>query len=164
MRNCPVNPASANNVSPSGRGQEANVFPKAELEGSAPSPLEEPALASGALSTDGSGSGRGTPQGPHYLSGSTYAGARGVSSSDSPTTESPGDGTGTQSSTDTSTGTSRNTGTGTGTMQSLVSPISPGGAIESDSTERIIFEMAGDAPTVKEKDGKALSEKEAIAQ
>ena len=152
-----------NNSSPSRRGTEPNVFPKAELEGSAPTP--DPPLISGALSSNDSGSGPGTPQ---HLSGATFVSPRGLRASDSPTYESPEDGTGTQSSTDSSSGT-RNTGmgsTGTGTLMSLVSPISPGSAgeaSEADSQERRLYEMPGDAPVVREKDGRELSEKEAYA-
>ena len=49
---------------------------------------------------------------------------------------------------------------------SLVSPISPGSAgeaSEADSQERRLYEMPGDAPAVREKDGKELTEKEACA-
>ena len=159
---------SANNeVSPGPRGQEPNVFPKAELEGSAPAPAEEPpTLGSGALFSD-SDSGSGTPRTPHALSGATFIGPRGLSAlsaSNSPTTDSPEPGTGTQSSTDSSSGT-RNTGSGTGsgTLMSLVSPISPGSASEADSQERRLYEMPGDMPSVREKDGRELSEKEALA-
>jgi hypothetical protein len=48
-------------------------------------------------------------------------------------------------------------------MMSLVSPISPGSASEADSQERKLYEMPGDAPAVREKDGKELTEKEAYA-
>lgn len=55
--------------------------------------------------------------------------------------------------------------TGEGTHSSsqsgaVFSPISP--ASEADSRQLQIYEMPGDMPTIKEKDGKALSEKEAL--
>ncbi|KXL48222.1 MAG: hypothetical protein FE78DRAFT_142425 [Acidomyces sp. 'richmondensis'] len=55
-------------------------------------------------------------------------------------------------------------GNGHGTQASSVvlSPLSPSNTSEADSRERQIFEMAGDMPTIREKDGKALSEKEAL--
>ena len=161
------------NTSPSRQGQVPNVFPKAELEGSTPPPrLEEPILGSGALFSNDSGSGTGTPRTPNALSGATFVPPRGLSASDSPTAESAEEGTGTQSSIESGSGTgssgTRNTGlgTGSGTMLSLVSPISPGSAgeaSEADSQERKLYEMPGDAPVVREKDGKELTEKEACA-
>lgn len=148
---------STNNASPSRRGLEPNVFPKAELEGSAP----EPPVASGALSSNDSGSGAGTPQ---HLSGATFVNPRNLSISASPTTDSPEDGTGTHSSTDSRAGNSSSETNGTGTVMSLISPISPPEeASEADSKGLDIHEMPGDAPTIKEKYGKELTEKEACA-
>ena len=62
--------------------------------------------------------------------------------------------------------------TGTGGASTLLSAVSPLGgprgglvttATEADGRERQVFEMAGDMPVIREKDGKALSEKEAMA-
>ena len=156
-----------NNTSPSGRGQETTVIPKAELEGSAPPVL--PPIASGALSSSESSSGAGSP---NVRSGARFLPPRVGSSEYSPVTESPEPGTGTHSSTDSSSGTRNTTdgsgsgsgtGTNSGTLISPLSPISPVGASEADSQERQLAEMPGDYPTPKEKDGKELSEKEALA-
>ena len=163
---------STNNDSPSRRGQESNVIPKVELEGSAP--FEVPTLASGALSNDSSNSGPDTPRSAHHLSGS-MAGLRSGWVSDSPNNDSPVEGTATYSSSDTNTSASRYTGNGSGsgsgsggagTVNSLVSPISPPDsqeAAEADSKPRPVYEMVGDMPKTQEKDGKQLSEKEAMA-
>ena len=163
------NTGSDNNISPSRGGQEETGYVKPELEGSVPNLQERPPLASGALSQDSSGSAPITPRSPQHLSGATFTNQRGQNVRYSPDTDSPVDGSGTHSSADTSTGTSRGTGygTGTGTMMSLVSPISPSPtgtaeAAEADSKERQIYEMPGDTPPVGEKDGKELSEKEAM--
>ena len=52
-------------------------------------------------------------------------------------------------------------------MISAVSPLFPYPPgitrCEADSKERVLYEMPGDMPTLKEKDGKELSEKEAMA-
>ena len=151
----------ANNASPSTRGLEPNVFPKAELEGSAVTPP----VASGALSSNDSGSGAGTPRTAQHLSGATFVNPRNFSISASPTTDSPEEGTGTHSSTDSRGGNSSSGTNGTGTvMSSIISPISPPeAASEADSKERDIHEMPADAPTIREKDGKELTEKEACA-
>ena len=163
-----TNEGGGSNISPTRRGQQENVFSKAELEGSAPSPMEEPTLASGALSADGSGSGSGTgtpTRTRNAFSGSTFVSPLGRGTSDSPTTESPIEGNGMHSSTESSTGTSSGTSRGAGTVMSLVSPISPPDpvATEADSKERPLYEMPGDMPSIKEKDGKQLTEKEALA-
>lgn len=144
-----------NNVGSNARGAQANVFPKAELPGSMPFRQDEldssEVLAAGAITTGGSSSDSPvTPHTPHALS----AWARG-NVSHSPTADSPG-GSGTHSS-------QESTSRGTGTMASIISPLSPSGHSEADSKERQIAEMPGDMPPLREKDGKQLSEKEALA-
>ncbi|CAK3949609.1 peptidase aspartic [Lecanosticta acicola] len=118
------------------RTPSRHVYPKAELEGSTIADIEHRRL----LSAHGSMT-PGTPRsipGPGYL---MY-----VNGGSSPTT--PGGGEGTRSST--------NSG----------QPFTPlsAAASEADSRERRVFEMPGDMPAVGEKDGKALTEKEAIAR
>ncbi|KAK3707857.1 hypothetical protein LTR37_011859 [Vermiconidia calcicola] len=140
--------------------QQDNVIPKAELPGSAPVVEQEmdstALLSAGAVSSQYSDSnGNRTPRTPNALSGSTFGFGRWNSvSQNSPSTNSPVEhGSGTHSSTG-------STSHGTGTFMSAISPLA---ASEADSKERHIYEMAGDMPTVKEKDGKLLSEKEALA-
>ena len=135
-------------------GTEPTVFPKAELEGSAPMPpMQRESQMSGSrrlLSSHGS---EGmTPSTPHASSSLNYFGQT-DSSAYSPSTPTAGEGT----------HSSEQSSTGNATRHSLLSPLSPSNASEADSKERQIYEMAGDMPTIKEKDGKALSEKEAMA-
>ena len=133
---------SSENSADTGRGRHYTVEPKAELYGD--SPLPPPGTdtdSKGLLSANGS-TRAGTPRTPNAPSSLGYFGPNG-SSAYSPTTPSAGEGT----------HSSTNTGT-------IFSPISP--ASEADSKERQIFEMAGDMPTIREKDGKLLSEKEAL--
>lgn len=72
---------------------------------------------------------------------------------------SPSTGEGTYSST--------GTGRGSSTFASGISPLGGGAfvttAAEAGGRERPVFEMAGDMPVIREKDGHALSEKEALA-
>ncbi|KAK5168148.1 uncharacterized protein LTR77_006716 [Saxophila tyrrhenica] len=169
--------ASDHDTSSPGRGTESVVIPKAELPGSEPpaqseseSGGEQNPFVSGALS-DGSSSPSDTrsPRTPNALSGHTFVSGRWNNEAYSPSTDGPEEGTGTHSSTDSSsrgTGTASRVshyGTGTGTLASLVSPLSPVDSHEADGKERHVFEMAGDMPTVKEKDGHEMSEKEAMA-
>ena len=147
--------ASTENSNDNRRGQQETVIPKAELPGSTP-PRQDDSdeshlLAAGALSAgdSSSGSGSGTPRTRNALSGSTFLGGRGGSISYSPTAESSGEGSGTHSSTD-------SPSQGHSTIMSIVSPLSPGGSQEP-------VEMPGDMPTIREKDGNELTEKQALA-
>ena len=141
--------------------------PKAELVGSpAPTRNETPEqmLSSGGLgsSTSNSASGSGTPRSHQYLSGSTWMGQRNANS-DSPTTPS-GEGEGTSSSNYSNSSNANGTSSSGGNVMSPISPLSPGGRSEVDSKERPFYhEMAGDMPTINEKDGYEKSEKEALA-
>jgi hypothetical protein len=81
-----------------------------------------------------------TPTSPGYY----LSGAQGGAPA-SPSTPSAGEGT-------------HSSHTGTATLFSPVSAMS-----EADGRERQIYEMPGDMPIVREKDGKSLSEKEAVA-
>ncbi|KAK3068043.1 hypothetical protein LTR53_014689 [Teratosphaeriaceae sp. CCFEE 6253] len=137
------------------RGQEPTVFIKAELEGSSPMPpADTESDSKRLLSSHGSGP-PGTPgtMGAPSTLGGYFPGNNRGSSAYSPSTPTAGEGThsSTQSHSD-----------GSHTHSSIRSPLSP--ASEADSKERQVFEMAGDMPTIKEKDGKALSEKEAMAR
>lgn len=143
---------SAHNERTGRRGEQTNVLQKAELDGS--SPANGSLHAAGALSAPNSGSASDSPRTPH-MSGSTWYNRTQDSSAYSPTSSGE-EGTGTHSSNESS---SR----GNGTMYSAISPIAPSPANEIDSKERQIHEMPGDMPTIKEKDGKLLSEKEALA-
>ncbi|KAK4965531.1 hypothetical protein LTR42_012287 [Elasticomyces elasticus] len=136
------------------RGQEPTVFPKAELEGSSPMPPHDMESDSKRLlSSHGSGA-PGTPgtNGAPSSFGGYFPNNRG-SSAYSPSTPTAGEGTHSSSQSE-----------GTGTHSSVLSPLSPSHASEADSKERQVYEMAGDMPTIKEKDGKALTEKEAMAR
>lgn len=113
-----------------------HVFPKAELEGSTVAEVERRRLLSANSSTS-PGSPRSIP-GPGYFMS--------VNGGSNPTT--PGGGEGTHSSTNSA---------------QLFTPVSMT-ASEADSRERHVYEMPGDMPQIREKDGKALSEKEAIAR
>jgi hypothetical protein len=176
-----IDPATGTGTG-SGSGNDSLVIPKAELPGSAPMSHhgsdDHALLASGALSTQLSDHDSSSPSDsrslrtPNALSGATFVNGRWNGDSftfiaDSPDEAEPG--TGTHSSTESSRGTgtqsnsASNYGTGSGTLMSLVSPLSPADSHEADRNERHVFEMAGDMPTVKEKDGKELSEKEAMA-
>ncbi|KAK3054668.1 hypothetical protein LTR09_004397 [Extremus antarcticus] len=163
-----------------GRGTESIVIQKAELQGSEPRSQHDSddhgLPASGALSSNDSSSPSDTRshRTPNALSGQTFINGRWNGEAYSPVTE-PEEGTGTHSSTDSSsrgTGTASRTsnyGTGSGTLASLVSPLSPVDSHEgltrheADGKERHVYEMAGSMPTVKEKDGHEMSEKEALA-
>ncbi|KAK4539114.1 hypothetical protein LTR36_001469 [Oleoguttula mirabilis] len=134
-------------------GREATVFLKAELEGSSPLP---PANNRDSDNTRllSSSHGSGLPGTPGTLEAPSTQGyfGPGGSSSASPTTPSGGEGTHSS----TQSGSGRNS-------RSILSPLSPSEASEADSRERHVYEMPGDMPTIKEKDGRVLSEKEAIA-
>lgn len=128
-----------------GRKSSRQVYPKAELDGNGVPALEGRGLLSGRGSTPGS-----VPGTPRSLVSPSSAGyfastAGGAVSTPSPTTPS---GEGTHSSTQSG---------------RLFSPLSET-ASEADSRERHIYEMPGDMPLVREKDGRALSEKEALAR
>ncbi|KAK4503908.1 hypothetical protein PRZ48_004823 [Zasmidium cellare] len=124
------------------RQSSRNVYPKAELEGNSTPFMEGRGLLSAHTSTP-----RSAPGTPHSVvspaSGGYFPG--GAVSTPSPTTPS---GEGTHSSTQ---------------SNRLFSPLSET-ASEADSRERHIYEMPGDMPVIREKDGKALSEKEALAR
>lgn len=141
-----------NDEDASARGRNTTVFPKAELEGSSPLPLP---------GRDSSGSKRilsapdsAGPDTPGAASLSIGGYFRPGSVPESPSTPTAGEGT--HSSTQSS------SGCGTHASSVVLSPLSPSNTSEADSRERQVFEMAGDMPTIKEKDGKALSEKEAL--
>ncbi|KYG40598.1 hypothetical protein M433DRAFT_8651, partial [Acidomyces richmondensis BFW] len=127
-----------NDGDPFTRGHNTTVFPKAELEGKL--------LLSGPDSA-----GPGTPGAASSSIGGYF---RPGSAAESPSTPTAGEGT--YSSTQSS------NGHGTQASSVVLSPLSPSNTSEADSRERQIFEMAGDMPTIREKDGKALSEKEAL--
>ena len=114
------------------------IFIKAELEGSSPAPADTG--SNRVLSSHGSTGDPFTPGGSTLLS--SYFGRPESSSAQSPST--PGAGEGTYSSSHTN-------------RSSVMSPVS-----EADSKERRVYEMPGDMPTIKEKDGRGLSEKEAM--
>ncbi|KAI7651179.1 acid protease, partial [Hortaea werneckii] len=135
------------------RGHESNIFPKAELEGSSPVPPDSDRkrlLLYNDSSTE-SGSPH-TPSAPSRLSGFFRPGS---SSAYSPTTPSGGEGTHSSS----------NSGViSNGNRSSFLSPLTPTTfASEVDGNERQLYEMPGDMPAIREKDGKSLSEKEALA-
>ncbi|KAK5127238.1 hypothetical protein LTR85_008600 [Meristemomyces frigidus] len=132
--------------------QEPTVFEKAELPGSSPLPPANRRDSDSRLLSSSHGS--GVPGTPGTLGAPSTLGyfGRGGSASASPTTPSNGEGTHSSS----------QSGSGNGT-HSILSPLSPSNASEADSKEHHIYEMPGDMPTIKEKDGKLLSEKEAIA-
>ncbi|KAK1810603.1 hypothetical protein LTR12_015041 [Friedmanniomyces endolithicus] len=149
-RNSDLSAADAN-----ARGREQNVFIKAELEGSMPvAAADAESEHRRLLSSNGSGA-PATPGTIGAPSSLNYFPNRG-SSAYSPSTPTPGEGTQSSSHSD-SNGTYQ-------THSTMLSPLSPSNASEADSKERQIYEMAGDMPTIKEKDGKALSEKEAMAR
>ncbi|KAF2170245.1 hypothetical protein M409DRAFT_19847 [Zasmidium cellare ATCC 36951] len=124
------------------RQSSRQVYPKAELEGNGTPIMEGRGLLSAHASTP-----RSAPGTPHSVVSPASAGyfAGGAVSTPSPTTPS---GEGTHSSTQ---------------SNRLFSPLSET-ASEADSRERHIYEMPGDMPVIREKDGKALSEKEALAR
>jgi len=139
--------------------RESNIFPKAELEGSLPAAALQRKDSDNRrlLSSHGSSGDAYTPSTPHAPSTLRYF--RNDSSADSPTTPSAGEGTYSSS----NSGSNRVSGNGT-YRSSMLSPLTPtSGVSEADSRERQIFEMPGDMPTIKEKDGRALSEKEVLA-
>lgn len=128
-----------------GRQPSRQVYPKAELEGSGTPVME----GRGLLSAHGSIP-RSAPDTPHSLvspssAGYFASGANGTVSTPSPTTPS---GEGTHSSTQ---------------SNRLFSPLSETTS-EADSRERHVYEMPGDMPAIREKDGRALSEKEALTR
>ena len=143
------------------RGREVTVFPKAELEGSSPTPplRQDPDVRALLSANGGASTSSGTPRTPNAnlspgaFRGSGFFHRTLADGSESPSTPSHEEGTHSSSQT--------GTGSGLGTMMSLVSPMSD--ASEADSKERVIHEMAGDMPAVREKDGRQLSEKEALA-
>ncbi|KAK4556553.1 hypothetical protein LTR86_006124 [Recurvomyces mirabilis] len=136
----------------SGRGSQPTVFPKAELEGSAPIPPGQRDSDNRRL-LSAHGSDPDTPGTMGAPSSAGYFRDHRGSSAYSPST--PVAGEGTHSST-------QSESNGTHSSSILFSPLSPSNASEADSKERQVYEMAGDMPTIKEKDGKALSEKEAM--
>lgn len=121
--------------------QQDTVYHKAELAGSLPAIHAE--FNDGRLHSSGglSSVGSNTPRTQHAFSGSTFPGYV-YNSSASPT-----EGYGTHSST--------STGGGVGPAFSGILPMTP--------NPEPIYEMAGDMPAIGEKDGKAFSEKEALA-
>lgn len=137
------------------RGLHPTVFPKAELEGSSPLPPPSRRESGSKRLLSAGSTGPGTPHTPGAPSTLGYFGPGGSSSGYSPTTPSAGEGT----------HSSAEDGSGHRTHpSSLLSPVSePSSASEADSRQRHVYEMPGDMPTIKEKDGRALSEKEAIA-
>jgi len=139
---------------PRPHGRDVNVFPKAELEGSAPfvPPPVRDADSNRLLSPNDSSPATGSPSTPHP---STPGGFGHSSSGYSPSTPTPGEGT-------YSSEQSGSHGTSSHTRTSLISPLTPGSASEADSRHLAIYEMAGDMPTIREKDGRSLSEKEAL--
>jgi len=119
----------------------ANVYPKAELAGSPlPFGITHHDLDRKGLVPPSPSSRLGTPYTPGGTSMSGYFPNTGGYS---PTSPSAGEGTHSSSQ-----------------SGALFSPISQ--ASEADSKQLQIYEMPGDMPTIKEKDGKALSEKEAL--
>lgn len=124
-----------------GTSQVNTIYAKAELVGSLPAIHaegdDERLHSSGGLSS----SGPNTPRTPHAYSGSTFLGHM------SSALASPIEDYGTHS--------SSGTHGGSGTGVSAISPTTP----RPDP----IFEMAGDMPLLREKDGRELSEKEALA-
>jgi hypothetical protein len=122
--------------------QSNTTYQKAELAGSLPA-IRTQSVDRRLHSSGGLGSGgNNTPSTPHAHFGSTFPSLPNSSSA------SPIDGYGTHF--------SSSTNAGICTPVSVVSPMTP--------MPEPIFEMAGDMPAVGEKDGKALSEKEAIAR
>ena len=139
-------------------GRRENIYPKAELPGSEPAPptpMEETGDGRRLVSSHGS-LGVGTNGGATFSSGSgVFGNTHGSSSACSPST--PIEGEGTHSSSQSESNATSNTH-----HSPLISPLDPSGASQAGSLERQIHEMPGDMPTIKEKDGKALSEKEAM--
>jgi hypothetical protein len=131
------------------RGRQANVIPKAELEGSSPLPPGAMDADNRRLLSVNGSNGPGTPGTQEAPSSTGYFGR----DTESPSTPTNGEGTHSSS--------QSNNGSGSHT-HSVLSPLSPSNTSEADSKERHVFEMAGDMPTIKEKDGKSLTEKEAM--
>lgn len=149
-------------------GQQATVIPKAELDGT---------NRFGATHYEADKNRLFHPNAGGPASDSGFSGSvSGQSSSNSPRTpsgtlnnfrdsaqyspSSPSGGEGTYS--------SSGTGGGASTLLSAISPIGVGPgfvttATEADGRERAVYEMAGDMPVIREKDGHQLSEKEALA-
>ncbi|KXS94498.1 hypothetical protein AC578_4504 [Pseudocercospora eumusae] len=122
-------------------GKRSSAYHKAELEGSSTpsgpfSDRHRLASANGSISEDTPRS-MTVPSSPGYFM--TTAGAS--------TPSSPSAAEGTHSSTQ--------------SANFLLSPLSAT-ASEADSRERKLYEMPGDMPAIREKDGRALTEKEAI--
>nr|POF01118.1 short chain dehydrogenase andi [Quercus suber] len=148
------------------RGMHPTVFPKAELEGSMPEPYQLHG-AGGDFADTRLLSGRSTnANSPHSARPSTAGhptfgpgSTSGDVSSNSPTTSSHGE-SGTYSSIQSGHPISPASITG----RSLGGPASIAGFsyAGSDAPERPVYEMLGDMPTIKEKDGRPLSEKEAL--
>ena len=157
--------SSASASAPAGRtkGMHETVIPKAELDGSTrfghshyesdKNGLLSPAGAYTSSESGGGGpsslSGSGSPRTPsgtllNFRDSAQY----------SPSSPTAGEGTHSSSG-------------GASTLISGISPLSGGGfittATEADGRERRVYEMAGDMPVIREKDGHALSEKEALA-
>lgn len=130
------------------RGSEHQVIPKAELDGSSRFlPVEHYGDVKGLLSPHPS-SAPGTPGTPGRPGTAGYFSVSGVSSS--PTTPSAGNGT-------------HMTGN---TLFSPASPSAGTGTVsstsEADSKERAVYEMPGDMPAIREKDGRMLTEKQVL--
>lgn len=116
-------------------GQSSNVIPKAELAGSTPQPF---------------GMTHHDQDRKRLLSGNHSANPS-LSGSGTPGSESYNGGGNSPYPTLNGDGTHSSSG------RSPLSPLS-----EADSTERAVYEMPGDMPIVREKDGRQLSEKEAL--
>ncbi|KAM3425356.1 peptidase aspartic [Cercospora zeina] len=116
--------------------RSGSEYRKAELEGSSGSAYNDNKRLLSSQGTTPPSSTSGHPSSPGYVMS--------VAGLSTPTT--PGFGEGTCSSSQSG---------------ALFSPISET-VSEADSRERQVFEMPGDMPAIREKDGKALSEKEAL--
>lgn len=143
-------------------GAATTVIPKAELDGTGRSAFgashydaDKARLLHPGNPPSDSGVGSSVSGSPRMPSG-TLAPFR-DSAHYSPS--SPGAGEGTHSSATTA---------GGSTLLSAISPLGGGGgfvttATEADGRERRVYEMPGDMPVIREKDGHPLSEKEALA-
>nr|POE56405.1 hypothetical protein CFP56_50949 [Quercus suber] len=147
------------------RGRDATVFPKAELEGSMPLPYQFQGSGGASINTHPFGDST-NPNSPHSAHASTsgyptfgHSSVSGDVSSDSPATSSHGE-----------SGTYSSVHSGNPFSPASIAGVSLGGPSSiagfshtgSDAPDRPIYEMPGDMPTIKEKDGRPLSEKEAL--
>lgn len=152
-------------------GRTATVFPKAELEGSSPAPHVYRGANRDSANTHLLSNGSTVPSSPRSAHASTvgYMGYNHSLSADnashSPTTSSNDEG-GTHSSMHSSTfftpvslaGVSHRGPASVAGLSNHSGPSHSG----SEGLDHPIYEMAGDMPTIKEKDGRPLSEKEAL--